>query len=166
MLVSEIMTTKPVTLKQHQTLRDALELMDTNHFHHLPIMNNEGQLVGIITKRDCRAALNIPTLQRASWQTREQIINLPVRMLMTPAPIVIEPTANAEEAARLMLTHHVSCLPVVRSETLVGILTTSDILIAFRMLYRRWMDFHDNGYSNTSESAPHASPYDEESSER
>jgi CBS domain-containing protein len=56
---------------------------------------------------------------------------------MTPAPIVVEPEMDADEAARLMLTNHIGCLPVMRSETLVGIVTTSDMLVAFMNLYKR-----------------------------
>lgn len=146
MLVSEIMTAKPITLHQDQTLRAALEVMEAHLFHHLPIVNGEGQLVGIVTKRDCRAALKTPTIQRVSWQTQEQITRMPIRAVMTPAPIVVEPEADADEAMRLMLTHHVSCLPVVRSETLVGIITTSDVLVAFRTLYRRARQYHDAAF--------------------
>ena len=57
---------------------------------------------------------------------------------MSPAPIMIEPDATATEAARLMLTHRIGCLPVMRGETLVGIITRSDILIAFMTLQRRF----------------------------
>jgi predicted transcriptional regulator len=57
-----------------------------------------------------------------------------VRSVMTPAPIVIEPDAPVHEAARLMLAAYIRCLPVMRSETLIGIVTTSDLLIAFMNL--------------------------------
>jgi CBS domain-containing protein len=52
-------------------------------------------------------------------------------MIMIPAPVVIAPEANAEDAAALMLKRRISCLPVMRDETLVGIVTRSDILMAF-----------------------------------
>lgn len=136
MNVSDMMTAKPITIHQDTPLRSALEILDKNNFHHLPIMNSEGQLVGILTKRDIRAALKSPYILREAWQNEAEIIRLPVRAIMTPAPIVVEPNADADEAVRLMLANHVSCLPVVRSETLVGIITTSDVLNAFRSLYR------------------------------
>jgi acetoin utilization protein AcuB len=50
---------------------------------------------------------------------------------MTPAPIIVEPDTSAAEAARLMLVNQISCLPVMRGETLIGILTSSDIFMAF-----------------------------------
>lgn len=136
MNVSEMMTAKPVSIHQDRPLRVALEVLDEHSFHHLPVMNSTSQLVGILTKRDIRAALKSPYILRETWQNEDAIIRLPVRTIMTPAPIVIEPEADADEAARLMLINHISCLPVIRSETLVGIITTSDILTAFRKLYQ------------------------------
>jgi CBS domain-containing protein len=137
MYVSDIMTAKPVTIHQDQTLRQALELMESHNFRHLPVLNSDNQLVGIISDRDCRMALNSPYIMRERWQDEALADQLRVRTMMTPAPIVIEPEAEADEAARLMLNNRVSCLPVIRSETLVGILTTSDILAAFMNIYKR-----------------------------
>ncbi len=137
MNVSDIMTAKPLSIHQNGTLRQALELMEAHHFRHLPVLNSESQLVGIISDRDCRTALNSPHILRERWQDEELAESLRVRTLMTPAPIVIEPDAEAVEAARLMLNNHISCLPVILGETLVGIVTTSDIMVAFMELYRR-----------------------------
>jgi acetoin utilization protein AcuB len=137
MNVSDIMTAKPTSIHQDGTLRQALELMERSHFRHLPVMNSDSQLVGIVSDRDCRTALNSPHILRERWQDEHLANTLRVRTLMTPAPIVIEPDAEADEAARLMLNNHISCLPVILGETLVGIVTTSDILVAFMDMYRR-----------------------------
>ncbi len=137
MNVSDLMTAKPLSIHQNGTLRQALELMENNHFRHLPVLNSDGQLVGILSDRDCRTAINSPHILRERWQDEELIETLRARALMTPAPIVIEPDAEADEAARLMLNNHISCLPVILGETLVGIVTTSDILVAFMEMYRR-----------------------------
>ncbi|NDJ61423.1 MAG: CBS domain-containing protein [Chloroflexi bacterium] len=137
MHVSDIMTTKPATIHQDAPLRDALEIMESFNCRHLPVLNTERQLVGIISDRDCRTALNSPFIMRERWQDEELADHLLVRSMMTLAPIVIEPDADADEAARLMLTHHISSLPVIRGETLVGIVTTSDLLMAFMTLSRR-----------------------------
>ena len=131
MNVSDIMTANPATINQDQTLREALETMETEGCHHLPVTGHDGHLIGILSDRDCRTALNSPYILRERWQDDDLINTLIVRAMMTPAPIIVEPNASAAEAARLMLKNHISCLPVMRSETLVGIITTSDILIAF-----------------------------------
>jgi acetoin utilization protein AcuB len=137
MYVADIMTARPVTIDQDDTLRSALELMERVGCHHLPVMGTDGHLVGIVSDRDCRTALNSPYILRERWQDDELVNKLLVRAMMTPAPIVVEPDTPAEEAARLMLKNHISCLPVMRSETLVGIVTTSDILVAFMNIQKR-----------------------------
>jgi acetoin utilization protein AcuB len=137
MNVSDIMTAKPVTIDQNKTLRDALETMESVGCHHLPVTGYDGHVVGILSDRDCRTALNSPYILRERWQDDELVNKLLVRAMMTPAPIIVEPDAPAAEAARLMLKNRISCLPVMRSETLVGIVTTSDILVAFMHMSER-----------------------------
>lgn len=136
MNVSDVMTPKPITVRLSSSLGEALELMDRTRCHHLPVLSPEGHLIGIVSDRDCRSALNSPYTLRERWQDDELIHQLQVRKIMTPAPIVVSPEAPAAEAARLMLNNHINCLPVMRDETLVGIITTSDILIAFMNLSR------------------------------
>jgi len=131
MNVSDIMTAKPVTIHQDSTLRQALEAMEQAGCHHLPVLSADGHLVGILSDRDIRKALNLPQVLREHWEDDDLANHLMVRTLMTPAPITTEPDASSEEAARLMLVNRISCLPVMRSETLVGIVTKSDILMAF-----------------------------------
>jgi acetoin utilization protein AcuB len=131
MYVSDIMTRNPVTILSSSTLREALETMDRVGCHHLPVLGAEDHVVGIITARDCRLALSLPDLVREYWQDDELAPRLSVKSVMTPAPTVTEPDATAREAARLMLANYVSCLPVMRGETLVGIVTVSDMLVAF-----------------------------------
>lgn len=137
MNVSDIMTEKPVTILRDESLKTALARMEENGCQHLPVLDNEGHLVGILSDRDCRKALQQPILLREHWEETDLIDHIPVRSLMTAAPIVVEPNTSASEAARLMLIHHISSLPVMRGETLVGIITKSDILIAFMRLHAR-----------------------------
>lgn len=131
MNVADIMTAKPITVRSEHTLRHALEVMEKQGCHHLPVLSREGHLVGILSDRDCRKALNQPILHRPHWEDADLAKHVQVRTLMSPAPIVTEPDAPAEEAARLMLVNRISCLPVMKSETLVGIVTKSDVLLAF-----------------------------------
>jgi len=136
MNVSEIMTGRPVTIRQDRSLNDAVEAMTRIGCHHLPVLSGDGHIVGIITESDCRRALQIPSILPLEPSEQEGARRLQVRQFMSPAPIIVEPDMPAEEAARLMLTHHISCLPVMRSETLIGIITTSDILMAFIRLLK------------------------------
>jgi acetoin utilization protein AcuB len=142
MNITDIMTHKPVTVRLDHTLRDALETMERVGCHHLPVLSSEGHLIGILSDRDCRTALNSPHIMRERWQDEELADHLPIRAMMTPAPIVVAPEAPAEEAARLMLANQISCLPVMRDETLVGIVTRSDILAAFMTLLNSSSPLH------------------------
>ncbi|HEX2619841.1 MAG TPA: CBS domain-containing protein [Phototrophicaceae bacterium] len=131
MIVADIMTRTPVTIRADHSLAQALELMQHTGCRHLPVISRHGHVIGILSDRDCRSALNSPHVHNENWNNEELSKHLMVRVAMTPAPITTEPDLPASEAARLMLNNHVGCLPVMRAETLVGIVTTSDILMAF-----------------------------------
>lgn len=144
MNVSDIMTKKPTAVQLDTTLGEALSIMERLNCHHLPVLGTNGHLIGILSDRDCRTALNSPHILREKWQDEELATHLPVRAMMTPAPIVIAPDVPAEEAAQMMLKNQISCLPVMRDETLVGIVTRSDILLAFMHLSQRISSFPEN----------------------
>lgn len=147
MNVLDIMTANPVTIRLDKSLREALELMEQHNCKHLPVMSAQGHLIGVISDRDCRHALNSPFVVRERWQDESLVSKLEVRQVMSPAPIIVEPDAPASEAARLMLTHKIGCLPVMRSETLVGIITRSDVLAAFMNIHRRYESIVNGGPS-------------------
>ncbi len=132
------MTENPITIQVDKSLRTALQIMDDNQVKHLPVISKQGHLVGILSDRDCRHALNSPFIMRERWQDEDLAVRVKVRNVMTPAPIVVEPDTSAEKLAQLMLNHRIGCLPVMRVETLVGIVTRSDILMAFMNIHRHY----------------------------
>lgn len=138
MNVVDIMTENPITIQVDKSLRTALQIMDDNQVKHLPVISKQGHLVGILSDRDCRHALNSPFIMRERWQDEDLAVRVKVRNVMTPAPIVVEPDTSAEKLAQLMLNHRIGCLPVMRVETLVGIVTRSDILMAFMNIHRHY----------------------------
>lgn len=136
MNVVDIMTSNPSTIRADKSLRAALELMQSQKIKHLPVISRQGHLLGVLSDRDCRYALNSPFVLREKWQDEELTIRIQVRSVMTAAPIIIEPHVGADEAARLMLEHRIGCLPVMRGETIIGIVTRSDILVAFTKIHK------------------------------
>lgn len=128
MRVRDVMTTNPQTIHPEDTLQTALARMEACGSRHLPVVNDAGDLVGIISDRDCRLALNSPTALRYTWQDEEVTSRTSVMAMMTPAPITIEQDAPIHQAAEMMLTNHISALPVCEGEKLVGIVTSSDLL--------------------------------------
>ncbi|MEL6308322.1 MAG: CBS domain-containing protein [Chloroflexota bacterium] len=138
MNVLDMMTKDPITVQADFSLRKALSIMDQNSIKHVPVMSKQGHLIGVLSDRDCRHALNSPFVMRERWQDEELAIRVQVRSVMTPAPIVVEPNTPADKAVGLMLEHRIGCLPVMRAETLVGIITRSDILVAFMNMHRHY----------------------------
>jgi CBS domain-containing protein len=138
MNVIDVMTSNPITIRGDKSLRAALELMHENQVKHLPVMSKQNHLIGVISDRDCRHALNSPFIMRERWQDEELTRTVQVRSVMSPAPIVVEPQMPADEAARLMLTHRIGCLPVMRGESIIGIVTRSDMLVAFMNIHRHY----------------------------
>jgi CBS domain-containing protein len=131
MVVADIMTTYPVTIRPTNTLREAMETMEQVGCHHLPVISTQGHLVGIVTARDCRQALRMPDVLREYWQDDALADRLLARDVMSAAPIITEMDTPVVDAAELMLEQYVSCLPVMRGETLVGIVTLSDVVMAY-----------------------------------
>lgn len=138
MNVSDIMTASPVTINKEESVYKALVLMADIGCHHLPVTGGQGHLVGVLSDHDCRRALNIAHLWGDGWQDEDNLSRrLRVGDIMTPAPIITEPNVPVEDATRLMLTHNIRCLPVMRAETLVGIITTTDVMMAFILMCQR-----------------------------
>lgn len=148
MNVKEVMTRSPVTIRHDATLGEALSLMEEVGCRHLPVLSRDNHLVGIISDRDCRLALNSPHVLRERWQDEAIVHQTTVAGIMSPAPIIVEGSCAAHEAARLMLEHRISALPVMRGETLIGIVTTSDIMMAFITSQKR-QDSILNGNGHT-----------------
>jgi acetoin utilization protein AcuB len=137
MNISDLMTKNPITIHQDVTLRTALETMERTRCHHLPVVNQHGMLVGVLTSHDCRQALNLPTIVRRQWQDNKLLDRLPVSAVMTLLPVTVQENTPATEAVSMMLNKHIGCLPIMHSKLLVGIVTTSDILRAFTKILKR-----------------------------
>lgn len=125
--VRDIMTPYVVTLEPGQTLREAVAKMSRGGFRRLPVMSG-GVLVGIITDRDIRQALNSPFIFHERAQDDYLLDSLTVSGSMTENPLTIEPSAPLAKAARIMETRKISGLPVLEGGRLVGIVTVSDLV--------------------------------------
>lgn len=131
MRVRDLMTPDPKTLGRNDELRLADELMSMKRIRHLPVLDEEGELVGVVSQRD----LFRNALARAigyGTHAQEQLLGiLTVKEVMSDRPIVVAPDTPLESAARLMLDRKVGCLPVVEDGKLVGILTETDFVATY-----------------------------------
>jgi len=137
MNIAQIMTSRPVVVYPDESIQKALHIMSQAACHHLPVISTEKHLIGILSIVDCRRTLS-ERLQE-TYQPKNTVFanSILVSSAMTPAPITVEPDTPIVEAARLMLEHSIGCLPVMRGETLIGIVTRSDLLIAFIALVQK-----------------------------
>ncbi|MFA5654094.1 MAG: CBS domain-containing protein [Desulfomonilia bacterium] len=125
--VKELMTTGVVTASPGDSISDALEKMYAGRFRRIPVVD-QGRLAGVITDRDIRQALNSPMLFRDRSYDDYMLRELTVGGSMTADPLTIHPDAGIVEAAEMMEGKRIGGLPVVDNDTLVGIITISDLM--------------------------------------
>jgi len=131
LLVADVMTPDPVTVTPTTTLSEAVRLMMQGGFRRLPVVDEEGQLIGIVTDRDLRLAMDSPVVLHERSQHEYHMTHVTVSACMTPDPITVEPATPVADAIRRMRDHRIGGLPVVMGDELVGIVTVTDILDAF-----------------------------------
>jgi acetoin utilization protein AcuB len=129
MLVRDHMTPDPLVLAPEESLRTARQLMKERGLRRFPVLES-GKLVGIVTDRDIRQAdISSAVVQERRYV--EYILDrVQVRGIMSPDPITISPDAPLTEAARLILENKIGGLPVVSGDSLVGIITETDMISA------------------------------------
>lgn len=124
MIIEEIMKTKVLSLKPENTIEDAIALMANNKIRHLPIINDEQQLIGLVTDRDIKDAT--PSIFYVGEHRDE--LQKPLENIMKTDIITGHPLDFVEEAAALFHEHHIGCMPILKGNRLVGIITETDLL--------------------------------------
>jgi CBS domain-containing protein/predicted CoA-binding protein len=129
--VAERMTRNPITVKPNDSIKDAVRMMENGHFRHLPVVDEKGKLLGILSDRDIR--LIRPSLAFVPAEdAMVQLWSIAVQQAAVFDPVTVRPDSSLGEAAQLMLRWQVGGLPVVDGrETLVGVITYTDLLREF-----------------------------------
>ena len=130
-VVGDLMTFKPITVLPSATLREVLVGMREEGVRQLPVVDEQGKLLGIITDRDLRLAVNAPLVLHDPNYDEAGAGGIYAASCMTPDPITVTPDTPAYRAAEMLTTYKFGALPVVEGELLVGILSASDILNQF-----------------------------------
>jgi acetoin utilization protein AcuB len=131
MLVEDRMTSDPVTITTNTSLKDALELVRSKSFRHLPVLDEDGGLVGIVTEKSLVYASPTPTTTLSIFEVDYILSRIRVGQVIQGSVITVGPDLPIEEAARVMIDHRIGCLPVVEDEKLVGIISDTDIFRVF-----------------------------------
>ncbi len=116
--VGQIMTTQLYTAYSEDTSELTLNIMDWKGFHHLPIVDQNEALVGLLTATHVRRY----KAKNDNYHHENRVSDIMVRQLHTAIP-----SMSIKEAIALMKTHEIGCLPVLQKGDLVGIVTIADI---------------------------------------
>jgi acetoin utilization protein AcuB len=133
MFVSQSMVSEILTIDKDATVFEAQEKMADKGIRHLPIVDDDNRLIGIVTDRDIRSALPYSLIkEKGSAEERQKLANLKVKDIMTQNPQTIPLTYTIQDALLLIQKKKVGAFPVVDEDgKLQGILSVRDLLRAF-----------------------------------
>lgn len=131
MLVRNRMTPNPVTVTTDTSLKDAMALIRSKPFRHLPVVDSAGKLAGIVTEKSLVYASPTPATSLSVFEVDYILSRTTVGQVMQTPVITVGPDLPIEEAARKMVDHRIGCLPVVEDDKLVGIISDTDIFRIF-----------------------------------
>jgi CBS domain-containing protein len=130
--VGQFMTEDLFTVRPDDIVDFAATLMDWRHVRHVPVENDSGRLVGLVSHR---ALLRLVAQGRVG---REHKVT--VSEIMNRQPITVRPDTPTVEAIRLMREHKLACLPVTSGARLVGIVTEHDLIVVASRLLEAQLD--------------------------
>ncbi len=131
MFIKDRMTSNPYCINQDTSISNALDIMESNSFHRLPVVEN-GKLIGLITESTIENNTPGQATSLSIYELNYLLSKTSVKEIMIKDVITISKDALIEEAAVLMRKQNIGCLVVVDEDNLViGIITRNDILDAF-----------------------------------
>ena len=137
MFVGECMSAPAVTITPDTPLQVALNLMHEHRFRRLPVVDEQGRLIGIVSERDLLYACPPPPTLLSGLGLNHLLAESQTRQIMTREVIATTPGTFVEDAARLIVENKVGGLPVVDEDNcVIGVITETDIFRAFIELYR------------------------------
>lgn len=127
MFVKDSMTPNPIAGHPDMSVTDAQALMKTKGFRHLPILDENNKLVGLITKSSLAGALPADTSNLSRFEVNYVLAKIKLKSIMIEDVITTTPDTPIEIAARMMSDNLIGCLPVLQNDELVGIITDRDL---------------------------------------
>lgn len=131
MLVKERMSRNPYTIPPDMPVEEALRRMREVHVRRFPVLDKAGKLVGIVSEKDLLYASPSPATSLSIYEMHYLLSRLTVGEVMTKEVITVDENTLVEEAARIMADKKIGAVPVMRGETLVGIITETDLFKLF-----------------------------------
>ena len=138
MLVGERMSHPVLTITADIPVQDALARMKRDHVRRYPVVDKNGKLVGIVTENDLINASPSQATTLSVWEISYLLSKITIERVMTAKVITTTPDTTVEKAASIMTDSHISSLPVMQGDRLVGIITETDLFhILLEMLGAR-----------------------------
>ncbi len=130
---ADVMTTTPVTIRLTARIREAVRLIESLTVRQLPVVNEEGELIGMLSDRILDAVL-VPTPDgRGQDPGARAVLDSPVSSLMTGHRFAaVDPTTETTRVVDIMIARHVGAVPVIdRQGSLIGLVSYMDVLRAW-----------------------------------
>jgi acetoin utilization protein AcuB len=130
------MTKNPIFVHPDISVTEARSLMEREHVGHLPVLDKNNNLVGMVAKKDLLKAGPSPATSLDMYEISYLLSKLKVEKVMEKKVITVDENEVVEEAARIMADKDIGCLPVIRGQgspgaLLVGIITDTDLFHVF-----------------------------------
>jgi CBS domain-containing membrane protein len=126
--VADLMTEKVVFARENDRLDTVYDVMAENHIRHIPVVNKDQEVIGLISQRDLVGAALFTDQSMPLSQVRDLLREIKVSEVMIRGAETTEPDESLREAGLKMLENKFGCLPVVEGQTLIGILTEADFV--------------------------------------
>ena len=128
MFVKDQMSPHPVTITPGSSIVAAERVMKENNVRHVPVVSPTGALVGLLTRTALEEVLPSKLTTLSVYELNYQLEKIAVREAMIRQVITVTEDVPIEQAARLMFDKKIGCLPVMRGNRLVGIITDTDLM--------------------------------------
>ena len=127
--IKEIMTPNPLSVNTESRISEIIKVIEDHHFDHLPVLDDNGMLTGIISKTDLyHKALSLSKTTSGKAYSEKLLDGTRAKEILTSDPVSIESYQSVDYAIELLLQDKFHALPVIESNRLVGIITAKDIL--------------------------------------
>ena len=131
MIISRVMTRNPFYINPDMSIIDVRSLMEKEKIGHLPVLDKNNALVGLLAKKDLLKAGPSPATSLDMYEISYLISKMTARDVMVKNVFTVGENEVVEEAARIMADNDIGCLPVMRDKLLIGIITDTDLFNVF-----------------------------------
>ncbi|GHV88226.1 hypothetical protein AGMMS50267_05860 [Spirochaetia bacterium] len=131
MIISDVMTKNPISVCPDMSVTEVRALMDREQIGHLPVLDKNNCLVGILTRKDMLKAGPSAATSLDMYEISYLLSRLTVEKIMVKTVLTVTENDVVEEAARIMADKDIGCLPVMKGDLLVGLITETDLFRTF-----------------------------------